>query len=216
MTDLARAIAERAAREGIVLEAATARALAVHAEAVLAENPRLHLTTIVAPGPFLERHLGEAFSGAALLEDGVEGLLVDLGSGNGYPGIPLRAARPGLRAVLAEASRKKAAFLRRAIELADLDRVAVLERRVERASDLEDLEPIAVLAARAVGGWEKILPRVAARLACGGSVLLWAGPQVEAVSRRESWRALELLARRPLPGRERSWVWRFGLRSSPS
>ncbi len=183
---------------------------------MLAENPRLHLTTIVAPGPFLERHLGEAFCGASLLQDELEGLLVDLGSGNGYPGIPLAAARPGLRAVLVEASRKKAAFLRRAIELAGLDRVSVLERRVERASDLEDLEPITVLAARAVGGWEKILPKVATRLASGGSLLLWAGPRVEVVSRRERWRTLELLARKSFPGRQRSWVWRFGPRRLPS
>lgn len=215
-TDLARAIADRAAREGIVLDAAAARALAAHARAVLAENPRLHLTTIAAPGPFLERHLGEAFSGAALLHEGVAGVLVDLGSGNGYPGVPLAAARPGLRAVLVEASRKKAAFLRRAVEATGLDRVAVLERRVERASDLEDVEPIAVLAARAVGGWERILPRVARRLVPGGTVLLWAGARVEEVSRRKSWRVLELVVRRPLGGRERSWVWCFRVRALPS
>ncbi len=207
--DLPRAIADRAALSGVELAAPAARALARHARAVVEANPRLHLTTIEDPGSFLERHLGEAFEGAALLPHGVSGLLLDLGSGNGYPGLPLSAARPGLRAALIESSRRKVSFLRSVVAEAGFEGSVVLERRVERAADLEGLDPIRVLAVRAVGRWHRILPKLACRLAEDGRVLLWAGSKVEEVARRASWRGLMLVGRRALPGREGSWVWEF-------
>src|SRR6185436_5060404 len=104
---------------------------------------------------FFERHLGEAFEGAALLPASIRGVLLDLGSGNGYPGIPLAVVRPQLVPVLAEASTKKAAFLREALVSAGLEHGRVLEARVSRTVDLGDLPPIAVLATRAMGGWER-------------------------------------------------------------
>lgn len=124
------AIAERAKSVGIVLSKLSCHALAAHARAVLEANERLHLTAITQPAAFFERHLGEAFEGAALLPASIKGVLLDLGSGNGYPGIPLAIARPGLSPVLAEASTKKAGFLRDALAAAGLTRGKVLEARV--------------------------------------------------------------------------------------
>jgi 16S rRNA (guanine527-N7)-methyltransferase len=176
----------------------------------------LHLTTIVEPAEIVERHLGESFEGAALIEPDASGVLVDLGSGNGYPGIPIAMARPDLRAVLVEASAKKARFLRGALERAELHGVRVVERRVGKAADLEDLAPIRVMTARALGDWERILPRVADALDDDhdARLLLWAGSTVETVCRRALWkRRLEPLSRHPLPGRARSWVWVFGKRT---
>jgi len=214
MDSLEDAILDRAARSGIELSPAAGRALAAHVRAVLAENPVLHLTTIVEPREFVERHLGEGFEGAALIEPDASGVLLDLGSGNGYPGIPIAAARPGLHATLVEASAKKARFLRQVIERSPFHEASVVERSVRRAADLADVAPIRVLTARALGSWEKILPSVAAALDDDGRLLLWAGGTVETVSRRAVWvRHLELLSRHPLPGRERSWVWVFRKRA---
>ena len=202
-------IATRAAAAGIQLPPAAIRALADHAAAVLAANPLLHLTTVTDPAELIERHIGESLEGAALLEPGVEGVLVDLGSGNGYPGLPLAAARPGLRAILIEASRKKARFLGEVIEIGWFAGAAVLERQVQRAADLDEVSPVRVLAARAVGSWEKILPRLVGALDADARVLLWAGETVEKVRRRPAWRNLELERQHALPGRDRSWIWVF-------
>jgi len=201
------AIAARARHAGIELPAASAAALAAHARAVIAANDRLHLTAITQPEAFFERHIGEAFEGAALLPAGIQGVLLDLGSGNGYPGIPLALARPGLAPVLAEASSKKAAFLREALAAAGLAAGRVLEARVARTVDLDTLPPIAVLATRAMGGWERIVPKLVARLAPGGLVLLWAGSDAPAVLARRAWARLRVEASRALPGREQSKVY---------
>jgi len=194
---------------GIQLPHAAIRALSAHAAAVLEANPLLHLTTVTDPVDLVERHVGESLEGAALLEPGIEGVLVDLGSGNGYPGLPLAAARHGLRAVLIEASRKKARFLEEVIEIVGFAGAAVLERQVQRAADLDEVSPVRVLTARAVGSWEKILPRLVGALDVDARVLLWAGEAVEAVRRRPAWRNLDLELRHALPGRDRSWIWVF-------
>jgi 16S rRNA (guanine527-N7)-methyltransferase len=207
------AIVARARDAGIVLSKPAAQALAEHARAVLVANERLHLTAITQPAAFFERHLGEAFEGAALLPKAIKGVLLDLGSGNGYPGIPLAIARPGLTPVLAEASTKKAAFLREALVAAGLVHGRVLEARVARTVDVDDLPAVAVLATRAMGGWERIVPKLVARLAPGGLVLIWAGSDAEAIMTRTSWARLRVEASRSLPGRDQSKVYRLGFTS---
>ena len=206
------AIMARAKSAGIFLSKPAAQALVAHARAVLEANERLHLTAITQPAAFFERHLGEAFEGAALLPASIRGVLLDLGSGNGYPGIPLAIARPGLSPVLAEASTKKAAFLRDALAVAGLKHGRVLEARVARTVDVDDLPPVAVLATRAMGGWERIVPKLVARLAPRGLVLIWAGADAEAIMARAAWSRLRVESSRDLPGREQSKVYRLGIR----
>lgn len=206
--DFERAIADRAASCGIDLQESSLQALAEHARRVLAENDRLGLTAITAPREFVERHIGEGFEGAAMLEPTVEGDLLDLGSGNGYPALPLVASRPGLVPLLAEASPGKAEFLRSVLS-ACFESGEVLAGQVQRPADLPGRLPFRLIVTRAMGGWEKILPRMAACLAEDGELLVWAGRELRAVAGRAAWRRLELIERRALPGRERSFIWKF-------
>jgi len=200
------AVAARAHRAGLSLSPDSIAALIAHGRAVLEANARLHLTTVRDPAEFVERHIGEALDGAVLIPPDAAGVLVDLGSGNGYPGVPLGLARPGLRVVLAEASEKKAAFLEEVVRSMPGDRFAVLRRQVQRADDLADAAPT-ILASRAMGNWQRVLPRLSRALPRGGRLLLWAGVDAEEVLRRAAWRGWHLAGRHPLAGRERSWIW---------
>ena len=201
------AIVKRARAAGIVLSKRSAELLAAHARAVLESNQRLHLTAITQPAAFFERHLGEAFEGAALLPRGIKGIAVDLGSGNGYPGIPLAIARPGLIPVLAEASAKKAEFLREALVAAGLHDGRVLETHITRTVDLGDLPPVAVIATRAMGGWERIVPKLISRMSENGRILIWAGADAASIMARAAWSRLCVEKSRTLPGRENSTVY---------
>jgi 16S rRNA (guanine527-N7)-methyltransferase len=205
---LAGAIAARAAACGIVLPQDALDALVLHARRVREQNERLHLTSIDEAEEYVERHLGESFEGAAMLAGEITGPMLDLGSGNGYPGLPVAAARAGLRPLLAEASAAKAAFLR-SVVAGSFPGGEVLERQVQRPADLEDVAPLRVIVTRAAGGWERVLPRLASCLEPEGSLLVWAGRRMEAVIDRPAWRRYRLEERRALPGREHSWVWRF-------
>jgi 16S rRNA (guanine527-N7)-methyltransferase len=202
------AIERRAAACGLVLPSDRVAALAGHARAVLEENRLLHLTSVTDPPAFVERHLGESLEGAALLEPEISGTLIDLGSGNGYPGLPIAAARSGLHPVLVESSHKKAAFLREVLDRHPFPGGDVVEGQVQRSADLEGIGPVRVLATRAMGAWAKIVPRLVRVLRDDAVVLLWAGADAEAILRREAWKTrLTLERRHPLPGRDRSWVW---------
>lgn len=208
--DLEGRIRDRAAVCGIELAAASVAALAFQARAVLREAADLHLTTITDPEEFLERHLGEAFEGAAMLPAEASGAYIDLGSGNGYPGLPVAAARPGLQLRMAEASVRKAAFLRAVLRDAPFENAGVHEGQVQRAADLDEIEPLRLLTSRAMSGWAKVLPRLRTLLAEDGDLLVWAGSEMDEIKGRVVWRKLELRERRPLPTREQSWIWRFG------
>ncbi len=202
-------IAARAAAAGVGLAPDGAQLLAEHARAVARESAELHLTAIEDPDEFLERHLGEAFEGAAMIASEAEGTLLDLGSGQGYPALPIAIARPRLVVLLAEVSSRKARFLRQTLHDFGTTRIEVLEAQVQRPADLVDLPPLRWITSRAMGGWAKILPRLVSCLAEDGEMLIWAGADVEKVAQRVVWRRLALVDRRPLPGREQSWVWRF-------
>ena len=202
-------IRSRASDCEINLTDAAVNALAQHARAVLRENEQLHLTTITEPEEFLERHLGEAFEGAAMFPPDIEGPFLDVGSGNGYPGLVLGAARPGLLPLLADASVRKAAFLRAVIQDAGFPSATVLEAQIQRASDLDGDGPFRLITTRALSGWPKILPRLRTCLAEGGDILIWTGDEMEKIARREVWMKLRLEEKRPLPTRDQSWIWRF-------
>lgn len=183
--------------------------LLLHARLILRENDRLHLTTITDPVELADRHVAESLAATDLVPAGAAGTVLDLGSGNGYPAIPLAIARPGLRVTMAEASRKKADFLRDVVRELGLANLEVLHAHVQRPGDLPEPGPFAFLTCRAMGNWERVLPRLASTLAPGGRVLLWAGPEVEEVSRREVWRRYRLVESRPLPGLEQGFLWCF-------
>lgn len=212
--DLRAAVAALAEARGLSLSADALGSIEAQARAVAEAAPTLGLTAIRDPREFVERHVGEALSGAVMLPAGVEGPLLDLGSGNGYPGLPLASARPLLEPFLVEAQSRKARFLRALIN-AHVGRGAVIERQVQRAGDLEELAPLRVLVTRAMGGWEKIVPRLVPALRLDADVLIWAGGETERIAARAAWRRLRLAGRHPLEGRDRSWIWRFTPAGAP-
>ena len=206
--DLELEIAREATACGVALSPAAIEWLASHARDVLRANEEFKLTSITAPGEFVTRHLGEAFQGASLIEAGAEGVLLDLGSGNGYPGLPLATVHPGLRPVLAEASKRKADFLRGVLERY-LKTGEVLHTHVQRATDLEEVGPARVIVTRAMGNWERIMPRLRTVLTDDGELLVWAGERMDVLLSRSAWRGYKLIKRHLLRGRTQSWIWLF-------
>ncbi len=110
-------------------------------------NRRFNLTAIRDPLEGVRRHALEALEATLVpgLPEG--GLLVDLGSGNGFPALPILAARPALSGLLVESSARKVDFLRAAARESGLaDRVRVEQLTFAR---IEQLPPeIAVLTLR--------------------------------------------------------------------
>jgi 16S rRNA (guanine527-N7)-methyltransferase len=128
-----------------------------HYELLIRWNQRMNLTT-VKPGPeTVLRHYCESLFFAAHLPAAHKTISVlDVGSGAGFPGIPMAILKPGWRVTLVESSQRKAVFLRESSR--DLSNVSVLAQRMETVSAQCDW-----VVARAVNPQEVLLnvPRLA-------------------------------------------------------
>jgi 16S rRNA (guanine527-N7)-methyltransferase len=113
-----------------------------HNNLLQAWGRKMNLTSIQDPKEIARRHFLEGIvAGEKLRELAAVGPLLDLGSGNGFPAVPMAVVCPDARPIiLVESSEKKAAFLRALIrDLGWMDaRVEI--RRAERCSDLADLQ----------------------------------------------------------------------------
>jgi len=122
-------------------------------ECVLRGNERMNLTRIVEPEEFLRKHVLDSLLPflvvPALRELPDRLVLADLGSGAGFPGLPLSRLRPGWTITLLERTRKKAAFLAETVEELGAGNVRVLAADAREAAPL--LGRCDVVTARAVG-----------------------------------------------------------------
>jgi 16S rRNA (guanine527-N7)-methyltransferase len=94
-------------------------------------NAQMNLTAIREPREIVRRHFGESLLAAQHLGDPLPGTLLDLGSGAGFPGIPIALYRPSIAVTLAESQNKKATFLREVIRTLGLPNVEVWAGRAE-------------------------------------------------------------------------------------
>jgi 16S rRNA (guanine527-N7)-methyltransferase len=93
--------------------------LSIYLELILKWNARTNLTAIRQPEEIVRRHFGESLFLASHV--GACNSLLDLGSGAGFPGIPVQLMRPDVRVTLAESQGKKSAFLREAVRSLELE-----------------------------------------------------------------------------------------------
>lgn len=107
---------------------AQAAQLEAHYELLTRWNRVLSLTSVRTLEEAVERHYCESVFAAAHLPEGAISI-ADIGSGAGFPGIPIAIMRPDASVVLIESHQRKAAFLKEASR--ELGNVQVLARRVE-------------------------------------------------------------------------------------
>ena len=108
--------------------------LATYLELIQKWNARVNLTAIREPELIVQRHFGESLFVGLHLEHGCDSLL-DLGSGAGFPGIPIQLLRPELTITLAESRGRKAAFLREAVRALALKTEVWAERAEAMPTD---------------------------------------------------------------------------------
>jgi 16S rRNA (guanine527-N7)-methyltransferase len=135
-------------------------------------NQKISLTSIDDTREIVSRHFGESLFCAKFIPDR-PCRLADVGSGAGFPGVPLKILLPYIQVYLIEQDTRKAAFLNEVVRLLNLDTVKVLRTHYETIpSDFANLDTVT---ARAVGNYKSILKWASPRLAECGQVILMVG-----------------------------------------
>ena len=135
-------------------------------------NEKLNLTAIKDPLEILHRHFCESMYAAVAVPIN-SGRLADIGSGPGFPGLPLKILRPELQLVLVESNIKKGTFLAEVIRELGLLNARVLISRYEELG--EELAPLDFVCSRAVGEFGPFLDWAASDRVSAGRVILWIG-----------------------------------------
>jgi len=148
-------------------------------------NEKVNLTAIRDPLEMLYRHFCESMFGASLLP--VEKCrLADVGSGGGFPGLPLKIIRPDLTVFLVESNVKKATFLAEVVRELALTDARVLVSRFEELG--EEVAPLDVVCSRALGDFARFLAWAASPQVDAKQALLWLGGRdVEEVRTQPGW-----------------------------
>jgi 16S rRNA (guanine527-N7)-methyltransferase len=139
---------------------------------LLAWNEKINLTAIRDPLEILYRHFCESMY-AAVAVPVENGRLADVGSGAGFPGIPLKIMRPELQTVLIESNMKKATFLTEVLRNIALPYTRVLVSRYEELG--EEIMPLDFVCSRAVGEFKPFLAWAASERVAAKQVILWIG-----------------------------------------
>lgn len=167
-TDMLRAIEDAAAEVGWPLAWNDAIRLATHLAMVLERNRFVNLTAVADPVEAVRLHVADSLAAASVVAEAPPGPLLDIGSGAGYPAIPLAVAT-GRGTTMLESVGKKAAFLTEVVAEIELDAVVAAERAERWAVDHGD--SYAVVTARAVASLPSLI-ELAAPLLCPNGWLI--------------------------------------------
>jgi 16S rRNA (guanine527-N7)-methyltransferase len=140
-------------------------------------NDRMNLISIKTPLDLPIKHCIDSLLAAPCVQK-QDGSLLDIGAGAGFPGIPLKIAIPSLAVSLLDSSRKKTSFLRAVVARLRLEKISVIQGRVEQLT----VDP------QYVGAFDTVISRAAFKLAeliTLGSRLLSANGQLIAMKGRD-------------------------------
>lgn len=151
-------------------------------------NQRVNLTRIIEPGEAATLHYAESLFGAKFIA-GARTVL-DIGSGAGFPAIPLAVARPDVRVIALEANQKKSLFLKEAKDELELGNVEVAAKRLEAF----DWSAYDLLTSRALDRAAEILPTVIERLSAKQMLMFYCGPDILAKLERRVKYTIEIHA----------------------
>lgn len=169
---------ERAAGAmGLALPPGALKQYETFLRAVIEWRRRINLTGATSLADLVALHVIDSLLPLSVVSVPRGAALADVGSGAGFPGVPIKIARPDLRTTLVESSRRRVAFLEHVVRVLNVQGLTVTEARAETLARLvECRERFDVVVSRAVAraaiSAELCLPLAA----LGGTVLLLKGP----------------------------------------
>jgi 16S rRNA (guanine527-N7)-methyltransferase len=162
--------------------------ISTYIDLLLRWNERINLTAIRSPEEIVTRHFGESlFLARHLFPPGMEAAdhrpltpghcthALDIGSGAGFPALPLKLWAPQIQLTLIESNHKKAVFLREVARALTLTDINVITERAEGLAANPDFPRAEIVTLRAVESFDTMLPQSVALLCPRGTLALLIG-----------------------------------------
>jgi len=147
---------------------------AVHAAELLKWNRKISLTAITRPKDVALKHFLDSCIPSLLIAPGAK--ILDIGSGGGFPGIPLKILMPSLSVMLIDASRKKVSFVKHVIRTLKLENIESCHVRAEElAKKQAAANSFDVIISRALTSIESLVLMAAPLLAKDGVIIAMKG-----------------------------------------
>lgn len=142
------------------------------------DDPRA-ATSVRSPAEAVDVHVADSLSALPLLDAAAPARVVDIGSGAGFPGLPIAIARPGLHVDLVESVGRKCEFIAASARALGIGNVAVANARAEDWAGADGRERYDVVLARALASLATLVEYAAPLLVAGGTLIAWKGERDE-------------------------------------
>lgn len=136
-------------------------------------NSRMNLTRITEPAEVAAKHFADSVLGESLIPRGAR--VVDVGTGAGFPGVPLKIVRPDIELVLVDSLGKRVKFLEELTNALALEAVCIHARAEDAARDPELREAFDIALSRAVAPMNVLLELTTPFVKVGGASLMYKG-----------------------------------------
>lgn len=156
---------------GVNLGLKEAGQFSIHARELLKWNSKINLTAITDPFEVAVKHFLDSIAPACMIHPGAS--MLDIGSGGGFPGIPLKIVIPSLSATLADSSRKKITFLKHVIRTIGLTDTEAVWGRAEELAGKKNLFDVVIC--RAFSSLETFARSALPLLAPNGMIIAMKG-----------------------------------------
>jgi 16S rRNA (guanine527-N7)-methyltransferase len=160
---------------GIELSDYQIRLFGIYLDELWEWNKKINLTGLSSRQRIITELLLDSLITSPFLPE--EGSLLDVGSGAGFPGIPLKICKPQLKTQLMEANSKKVNFLKQVIRVTKLYEIEVIKGRIEKDGSILSPKGYHIITARALAPLAQTLAWCAPYLMPGGLIVNFQGGQ---------------------------------------
>ncbi len=171
-------IVDSAKEIGLTIEDAQVEQFIRYLTQLIEWNKTINLTAIIEPREIIIKHFIDSLAALVAINFLGQALVLDVGSGGGFPGIPLKIMRPDLQLVLIEPVQKKCSFLNSVIGLLKLRGISTFNGTIEQYTKKPLHPTVDMIVLRALK-FEDVRKHVPALLAPNGKVTLYRAETVQ-------------------------------------